>query len=233
MRKTKTMTQGIGTLNEQPLHSALKDAYTDGGGRQEVPVEGYVVDVVNGRHLIEIQTQHFYAIKKKLYELTRKYSLKLVFPIASEKWLLKLPKVEGADLERRKSPKRGCPHEVFSELVSFPGLINHSGFSIDVTLVDVEEVRRYSGERSWRQNGWETLEQRLIRIVRVITIQKPADLLNLVPETLPVEFTSADLEKTAQMPRWLAQKAAYCMKQAGAVRQIGKRGRFNLYRQNT
>ena len=223
------MADRIGTLNEQPLHSALKDAYADGGGRQEVPVEGYLIDVVHGQQLIEVQTQHFYAIKKKIFELLKKYSLKLVYPVASEKWLLKLPGEDNANIERRKSPKRGRPHEIFRELVSFPGLIKHPGFAIDVALVDVEEIRRYTGKRPWRQNGWETLEQRLIRIVRVITIQEPADLLNLVPETLPVEFTSADLEKVAQMPRWLAQKAAYCLKQAGAVRQIGKRGRYNLY----
>ena len=227
------MINGIGTFNEQPLHSALKDAYTDRGGRQEVAIGGYVIDVVNGEQLIEIQTQRFYAIKRKIFELINKYSLKLVYPIASEKWLLKLPKVEGGDFERRKSPKRGQPYEVFNELVSFPELLKQPNFIIDVALVDVEEVRRYTGKQFRRQNGWKTLEQRLIRIRRVITVQRPADLLDLIPERLPVEFTTADLEKAAQMPRWLAQKAAYCMKQAGAVRQIGKRGRFNLYKQIT
>jgi hypothetical protein len=223
------MADSIGTINEQPLHSALKDIYTSGGGSQEVLVAGYVIDVVNAPQLIEIQTQHFFAIKKKLIELIKNYPVKLVYPIASEKWLVKLPCVEGDPFVQRKSPKRGMPQQVFGELVSFPELIGHPNFVLDIALVDVEEVRCYTGKKPWRQNGWETVEQRLVRIVKVITIEKPGDLLSLVPETLPHIFTTADLQKQARLPRWLAQKAAYCLAQAGVAQRIGKRGRFNLF----
>lgn len=224
------MIESIGTLNEQPLHAALKDAYSDGGGRQEVLVDGYIVDVLRGQQLIEIQTQHFYAIKDKLFELINRHTIQLVYPIASQKWLLKLPKQAGGPILRRKSPKRGCLQEVFGELVSFPELIAHPNFSLDVVLAEVEELRRYTGEKPWRQNGWVTVEQRLIRIVEVKTLERSEDLLALFPETLPGQFTTADLEIAADIPRWLAQRAAYCLNRAGAVEQVGKRGRFNLYK---
>lgn len=228
------MSEGIGTLNEQPLHSVLKNVYAGRAGRLEVTVDGYVIDVVRDGLLIEIQTQHFYAIKRKLFELIdNQHYLKLVHPIASEKWLLKLPKSKGGSVNRRKSPYRGKPFRLFGELVSFPELIGHKNFSLDVVLVDMEEVRRYTGKKLWRQNGWETVEQRLIRVVKILALQKPMDLLSLLPESLPVRFTTADIQRIAEMPLWLAQKTAYCLARAGAARRIGKRGRYNLYERPT
>ena len=224
------MVGSVGTLNEQPLHAALKEFYQGRGGRLEVNIDGYIIDVVHHHQLIEIQTQHFYAIKKKIFKLIENYSLVLVFPVAQQKWLLKLPQRSGEKAVRRKSPKEEAPYGVFAELVSFPELVSHPRFRLDVVMVEVEEVRQYSGEKPWRQNGWVTVEQRLERIHEIHQVQQPADLWHLLPETLPGEFTTSDLRHHAGMPLWLAQKTAYCLKKAGAVHQAGRRGRYNLYR---
>lgn len=223
------MEQKIGTLNEQALHSALKEVYAGGVGRVEVLIDGYIIDVVQGDLLIEIQTQNFYAIKKKIFQLIPNHAIKLVYPIASEKWLIKLKEDCNNDFLRRKSPKRGRPLQVFNELISFPELMGHQNFGMDIVMADVEELRRYSGKKSWRQNGWQTIEQRLVRVVNTITLQKPADLLMLIPGRLPDKFTSADLQKLAKMPLRLAQKAVFCLRKAGAIKQSGKHGRYVLY----
>jgi hypothetical protein len=60
---------GIGVLNEKPLHAALKQWYAQPGDGLEVTVDGFVIDIVRGHQLIEIQTGHFAAIKKKLSTL--------------------------------------------------------------------------------------------------------------------------------------------------------------------
>ena len=62
---------GIGLLNEQPLHAALKSWYAQGGARFEVQVDGFVVDVVQGDLLVEIQTSNFSAVKEKVRALVR------------------------------------------------------------------------------------------------------------------------------------------------------------------
>jgi hypothetical protein len=223
------MAYTIGTLNEQPLHAGLKAYYANGGGRLEARVGDYTIDVVIKDELIEVQTKNFHVIKKKLFELIRDYQVKLVYPVASEKWLVKLPNKESTQAQRRKSPKRGDPCQVFGELVSFPELIEYPNFTLDIVMVKIEEVRCYNGATRFRQNGWETIEKRLLQLVEIVTIKQPSDLLALIPETLPLIFTTSDLREKAQIPRWLAQKAAYCLKRAGAVRQGGKRGRYNLY----
>jgi hypothetical protein len=44
----------IGTLNEKPLHAALKQWYAEPEDRIEAPVDGFTVDIVRGDLLIEI-----------------------------------------------------------------------------------------------------------------------------------------------------------------------------------
>jgi hypothetical protein len=83
----------IGTLNEKPLHAALKKWYARPGDQLEVPVDGFVVDIVRDGLLIEIQTGSFASIKRKVHSLSENHILRLVHPIAREKWILLLAKI--------------------------------------------------------------------------------------------------------------------------------------------
>lgn len=59
----------IGILRERPLHASLKHWYAQAGDRFEVPVDGYVIDLVRGDLLIEIQTRGFAPMKRKVTDL--------------------------------------------------------------------------------------------------------------------------------------------------------------------
>jgi len=219
----------IGQLNEQHLHNTLKFYYAGTHGETEILVDGYVVDVVTDNHLIEIQTGNFFSIKKKLVNLVAQHRTRLVYPIASEKWLLKLPKPGWEQGKRRKSPKRGRLVDVFGELVSFPALIKEPNFSLELVMIQEEEVRRYVGEDQWYQNGWETVERRLIKVLDRKVYESPRQMAGLLPTGLPGAFTTADLAAELAIPRWLAQKMAYCLREMGAIHWIGKKRRSNLY----
>ena len=56
------------------------------------------------------------------------------------------------------------------------------------------------------------------------TFRDTADLLALLPSTLPAEFTTAELATALSLPRWWAQKVAYCLRRTGAL-ATSKRGR--------
>ena len=71
-------TNKIGTLNEKPLHEALKKWYAQSGDRVEVPVDGSIVDIVRGELLVEIQTSNFAAIRRKLEKLIVNHPVRLV-----------------------------------------------------------------------------------------------------------------------------------------------------------
>jgi len=220
----------IGTLNEKPLHAALKEWYARPGDRFEVPVDGFVADILRDDLLIEIQTGTFAAMKRKLRRLLPHHPVRLVYPIAREKWIVKLPPGEGAPLSRRKSPRKGSVEDLFNELVSFPHLLDDANFSLHVLLIREEELRKHDRKRAWRRRGWVTEERRLLEVVDDRTFESPADLAALLPEALDDPFTTADLARVLGKPRRLAQRMAYCLREMGAINPVGKKGRAILYK---
>ena len=219
---------GIGTLNEKPLHAALKEWVAKEGATFEVPVDGYFIDVVQGELLIEIQTGNFASIKSKLTKLTQAHRVRLIYPIASEKWIVKLPQDKNGEIIRRKSPKRGRVAELFWEMVSFPHLMANPNFSVSVVMTREEEVRRYKPHLNWRRRGWGVVERRLLEVVAETRFETPADWRALIPKELE-NFTTSDLAKELEISPKLAQKMAYCLRKAGSVDLVGKRGRANRY----
>lgn len=217
---------GIGLLNEKPLHASLKQWYARPGDRFEVPVDGYVIDIVRDDLLIEIQTRNFASINAKLCKLTRSYEVRLVYPVVQEKWIVR---DGGGGAVRRKSPKRGRLEDLFWELVSIPQLLSNPNFSLEVLMIREEEVRRYEGKRRWRRKGWVTERRRLVDVVDRRLFVTSTDWLRFVPDGLQ-SFTTKDLATLADTRRDLAQKMAYCLRHARMIELIGKQGRANLYR---
>jgi len=226
--KGHAVTESIGTLNEKPLHAALKAWYARPGDQFEVHVDGFVVDIVRGGLLIEIQTRHFSAIRRKLAALAEHHPVRVVYPIAQEKWIVRQA-ADGQPLSRRKSPKRGTLEHVFNELTHVPHLLSHPNFSIDVLFIQEEEIRRRGPARAWRRRGWVTHERHLLQVVGQHLLATPADVSALLPTSLPDPFTSADLAAALAQPRALAQKMAYCLRQMDSITPAGKRGNTILY----
>ncbi len=219
----------IGTLNEKPLHAALKAWYARPGDRLEVPVDGFIVDIVRDELLVEIQTGSFSAIKRKMNALTASHPVRLVYPVAQEKWIVKLARHGDRQLSRRKSPKRGTFGQIFSELVSFPCLLSHPHFSLEVMLIQEEELRRHDPKRAWRRRGWVTHERRLLDVVGRRVFESPGDLATLIPEALAGPWTTADLAHAMGCRRRLAQQMAYCLRETGVIEAVAKRGNAIVY----
>ena len=98
---------------KKPLHAALKTFCAQTGDKLEAKMDGYVIDIIRDESLIEIQTGNFSAIKSKVLDLTSKYPLRVVYPNAQEKWIVKLPEDGIGTPIKRKSPKRGSNHRNF------------------------------------------------------------------------------------------------------------------------
>ena len=130
----------IGTLGEKSLHSALKKWYAHPKDRVEVEVDGFHIDIIRRNLLIEIQTTNFSSLRRKLTTLIEKHPVRLVFPIAQEKWIVRVAKDGKTHLGRRKSPKKGNIFHLFDELVYIPGLITHPNFSLETLLIQEEET---------------------------------------------------------------------------------------------
>jgi hypothetical protein len=227
------MSNPISTWNESPLHAALKEWVALPGDQFEVAVDGFIVDIVRDDLLIEIQTSSFASIRDKLLALVQNHPVRLVYPVAEQKWIVKLPKrgdgKEPGSPSRRKSPKRGTFEDVFRELVSFPQLIAHDNFSLDILLIQEEELRRYDGRRGWRRRGWVIHERRLLEVVNKRRFASPVDMAELLPASLVQPFTTSHLARAIGKPRRLAQRMTYCLRKMGAIQAVGKEGNAFLY----
>ena len=219
----------IGSLNEKALHAALKTWYAKPGDEIEVKVDGYFIDIVRGDLLIEIQTGSFSSIKRKLTDLVTRHPVRLVYPIARDKWIIKRASDDLGRLSRRKSPKRGEVHHLFGQLVSFPDLVADPSFTLEVLLVQEEEIRRHEPGRAWRKRGWVTQERRLLEVVERRTFTTPQDLADLLPPELPEQFTSLQIARILHQRKRLATQTAYCLREMGAIQPVGKRGNAILY----
>lgn len=223
-------TPHIGILREGPLHASLKRWYAKPGDLIEVPVDGFVIDLVRGDLLIEVQTRGFSSMKRKVTTLLDGgHRVRIVHPIPATKRIVKLTD-DGEILSRRLSPKRGDLTDVFSELVSIPDLLTNPHLEIEVVMTDVEELRRHTPGRAWRRKGWMVEERRLNEVVGTLLISNNDDLAALLPAGLSDTFTTADLANKLGRPRRTAQQMAYCLRIAEVIEAVGKRGNAVEYR---
>lgn len=218
----------IGSLNESPFHASLKRALAPAGSRFEVEVDGYVVDAVADDLLIEVQTRNVAAMRPKLGALLPTHRVRLVLPVAERKWIVRCH--EDGTRTRRRSPRRGRVEDVFRELVSVPELLAHPHFEVEVALTEQQELRRHSPGRAWRRRGWVVVGRELIAVTGRRSFSAPADLLALLPGSLPSPFGTADLAAAAGLRRRTAQEAAYCLRTLGLIEAVGKAGNAVLYR---
>ncbi|MFW9795156.1 MAG: hypothetical protein ACFFEE_12680 [Candidatus Thorarchaeota archaeon] len=222
------MSQDIGILQERSLHASIKELFMSGGARTEVEVDGYVIDVVKDGLLIEVQTKNFSKIKSKLLSLIKKHPVRLVYPIASEKWIVRQSPDGTEELSRRRSPKQMGFADVFEELVRFPRIVAYDNFSLEVLLIKEEEIRRQDGKGSWRRRGWSIVDRRLIEVVEKRLYERPTDFLHFIPDALEKPFRNSDLAEALGISVRIAQRMTYCLRKMSVLRVVGKQGNAML-----
>jgi hypothetical protein len=216
---------------ETSLHHDLKTLYAGQDAQFEVSLGDYRIDVMSGGHLVEIQHGSLAAIRDKVKILLKHHTVVVVKPIVVQKLLVKRKCKDGPVTGRRMSPKRGTLLDVFDELVHFTRVFPHKRLTLEVPLVDIEEWR-YPGHgrrRRWRLNDYQIEDQKLVAVHATYRFQTASDLARLVERPMPQRFHTGDLAESLQVHRWSAQRIAYCFRQMGAVREVGKQGNARLY----
>lgn len=231
------MARVIGTLGEKSLHAALKAHYAQAGDLLECALDGYVIDILRPHaegepfpsECIEIQSRSLGKMKPKLLALLDHYPIRVVYPVAQERYVLRID-ADGVIASRRKSPKKGTIYHLFPELVSLPALVAHPNLSLEVVLIREEELWVDDGQGSWRRKHWSIHDRRLLEVLGTVTLRRREDYAALLPHELPVLFDSGDLAKAIRQQRVVAQKMAYCLREMGILEIVGKRANALLYR---
>ena len=226
---------------ETSLHRELKELYAPDASQTEVPLEGYRIDAVSRGRLVEIQHGSLAAIRDKVARLLENHRVLVVKPIVATKVLVKLDAKGGNVVERRRSPKRGGLFDLFHELVYFTRVFPHRRLTLEVALVEVEEWR-YPGHgrrRRRRDRDHQVEDQHLVGVLQTHRFRTLADLRGLLPDDLPRPFHTGHLAEglgvhppgwwASRATRWVAQRVAYCLRETGAARVVGKQGNAVLY----
>jgi hypothetical protein len=211
-------------MNEHSLHAEIKNWYSVPGDHLETKVDGFIIDIVRGSLLIEVQTRNFFAIKEKLISLLDSHRVRLIHPIPERKHLVQID-TSGEIIRRRKSPRKGKLVDLFSELVSIPTLIRKDNFAIEVLMIEEEETRCNDGKGSWRRRGMSIRDKRLLGVTERVLFRNAEDFLRFVPSDLCGWFTNKKLARKSGISIALARKITYCLRKMGAIIEIGKNGK--------
>jgi len=217
---------------ETSLHRQLKSLY--GGAqesRQEVQVDGYRIDAIEARtgRLIEIQSAPLAALRDKVRRLLEaEHKVLVVKPLVGNKRLIYRDCPDGEIRSTRKSPLQESWYHLFLEMVHFVGVFPHPGLTLEVLLTTQEE-HRLPPQRRRRRARYRVQDRVLVGVDSRLRLRTAADLRKLLPPGLPPQFSTADLARVAGIPRWLAQKMAYCLRKTEAVQIAGKQRNTILY----
>lgn len=213
------------------LHQQLKQHYVPDSDRHEVTVGAFRIDAVDRRgRLIEIQCASLSAIRDKIRTLVEEdHQVIVVKPLAARKKIVTLQRAGGDIVSARYSPIRQSLPHLFLELVHF-GIFPHPRLQLDVLLTEQEEVRVPPASRSSWRKKYSVDERSLITVREHLKLKTAADLWRALDLSIPVEFTTSDLVQTNAMPRWLAQKAAWCFRRMEFIEPCGKQGNTVVYR---
>lgn len=214
---------------ESTLHRELKLLYGGSADDIEVRVDGFRIDaVVNGK-LYEIQQASLGALRNKVRTLLETHRVVVVKPLAHRKLLIRRDLKTGPVVSTRYSPTRESIYHLFVDLVYFVDIFPHKRLTLEVVLTEQEEYRTTRTRRRRRGPDFRVEDRRLSQVLESVSLRTLTDLRKLLPMTLTSPFTTEDLAREAKIPRWIAQKMAYCLRKTGAATLAGKRGRSLLY----
>jgi hypothetical protein len=211
----------FGSRRESSLHSSIKKWYSLEGDKLEAKIGNFVVDIVRGHLLIEIQTVNFSAIKPKLTRLLRDHKVRLVYPIPKEKWIVHRSMGNGDMFGRRRSPKKGCLLDLFDELIRIPSLFSNGNLSVEVLMIESEEIWCNDGKGSWRRRGASIEDRKLIRVFERVIFENKADFLNFLPKDLPNPFSNRNLAESLGITVNQSRKMTYSLRKIGTITHIG------------
>lgn len=215
---------------ETTLHRQLKELYGATAADREVAVDGYRIDAVVGDRLVEVQAASLAAIRRKVRVLLERHDVLVVKPLAAQKLLITRQRLGGRVKSTRRSPRHETVYDLFAELVHFTDVFPHPRLTLHVLLTEQEEHRVPRKRRRWRGPDFRVADRRLVAVLCRHEFRTADDLLELLPGALPAEFTTADLARELEIPRWLAQKMAFCLRKTAAIGAAGKSGNAWLYR---
>jgi len=220
---------GIGTLSEKTIHAVLKHYYSPDASCHEQKVKNFVADILIEDHIIEIQTRHFYTLRRKLEAYLPEYEVTIVYPIAHTKWLSWINEETGEVSKPRKSPKTGVAYQIFPELYKIKEYLVNPNLRLKIIIMDLEEYRFLDGWSQDKKKGSTRNDGIPVALFDEMVIATKDDYHKLLPANLPKQFTTKDYKKAAGVSQGIASTALNILYHMNTIDRVGKQGNAFLY----
>ncbi len=223
---------------ETSLHQQLKRLYACDNDQVEVKVDGYRIDAINSDgELVEIQQASLGQLRDKTRQLLPprgKRRLRIIKPLITRKKITTLDHSQQQVLRSRMSPKRNDWLDIFMDLVHFATVFPRKRLTLEILLIEAEELRVDRVPKRKRSKPYQTVDIRLIDVGPSIHLQTTNDLLSRLPlDQLPSPFDTQQLAEALNRPRWFAQKVAYCLRTMGCLKSLERRKSGHHYQLST
>ena len=228
-RTGKREAGGIGTLGEHTLHAVLKQYIEPDPAFHEQKVGRFVADIRRGDDIFEIQTRNFGRLREKIEGYPPECHLHIIYPIAVNKYLMKINPETGEVSKPRLSPRHGTAQDLLPELYLIRKLLPSEKITFHLFLMETEEHFTDNGRRERylrERKRVETLPRALYDILSLHTVE---DFSLLLPDGLGENFSAVDYRKRSHLSVKDASFALGALRSLGVVRQTGKRGNAYLY----
>lgn len=229
INENRDSNSGIGTLQEKTLHAILKYYFEPDNTYHEIRYEGFVADILHDQDVIEIQTRGFDKLRRKLDVFLEKGEVRVVYPVAYEKYIEWIDQETGTITDKRKSPKRGTPYEAFFELYKIKQYLTHPNLSLSIVLVNMEEQRILNGWSADKKRGSTRYERIPTKLVDQVDINSVEDYAKLIPDTLEKTFSTKSYRQATKLSIGRARTAIHVLHYVGAIEKVGKQGNLILY----
>lgn len=221
---------GIGMQSEKTLHAVLKSFMEPEEDHHEIPIDSYVADIYRDGQIIEIQTAHMDAMRRKLACFLAQYPVRIVYPIPAEKWIIWVDPASGEPGKRNRSPVKGSFYHAFRELYKIRPFLQDPNLSFELLLVDLDEYRLLDGWSRDRKRGSHRYDRIPTRLAGRMELACPRDYMQLVPEGLPEPFTSAQFARAVGFRGKGFSTVTLLLTELGILERTGKKGNAWLYR---
>lgn len=228
VKSNEIINDSIGTKQEKNIHKVLKYYLCEDANNHEIKVDNYYVDVLKDDMIYEIQTRSFNLIKDKINALLKFHNVTIVYPMTIEKMIYILDE-KNEIIRKRKSPKSASPLTICSELYKIKHLLSHPNLHLMIILLKTNETRYLRMNRYHRLVS-SRIDEVPLEISSSLTFNQISELVLLLPDNLPNEFTTTDLKKSLKVSQKEAVLIANILYSLKGIDRIGKRGNSYIYK---
>ncbi len=221
---------GIGTLSEKSVHAVLKNYYAPDADALEVAVNGFFADVCFDDRILEIQTRHFYTMKRKLDAFLPEFDVTVIYPVTAKKKIRNVDPETGLVTSSRSSPRHGSVYDIFPELYGLRDHLRDPHLHFKIVTLTVDEYRFIGMTEKHGRKKRVSSDCIPTEIIEEIDIFEPRDLIMFLPIGLGESFTRSQLAAAAGISRELAGYVTGLLKNLDLVNVSETRlGRELLY----